>query len=255
MRVLLSERYPRLRKLNGFFLRRIAGSVVLGERHTSIFKGLMDPARVHIVENFAPDELFVSDEVLERKFVEKEKVRVLYLSNLLPGKGYKDLVTAIGSLSSEVRSQLLFDFAGGFESESAEEEFMESIRNFTGVKYHGSVQGRAKASLLEQADVFCLPTYYPFEGQPISILEAYANGCTVLTTDHSGIFDIFTPEVNGVAVEKKSPASIAKALEQLVRDRGLLRRYGSANVRLARDKFKPHQHLARLKERLSIVAV
>lgn len=253
MRELLSSKYPLLRSLNAFFLRRIAGVIVLGERHTEMYKGLTAPSQIHIVENFAPDDLFINDKLLEEKFSHEVSVRVLFLSNLLPGKGYKELVSAIQLLDPDVKSQLIFDFAGGFESEDDKDEFVGSIDGLSNVTYHGSVHGRKKTELLEQANIFCLPTYYPFEGQPISILEAYAAGCTVITTDHSGIFDIFTPEVNGKAVEKKSSHSIAAALETLVKNRALLRKFGTANAQEARGKYRPHHHLARLKQCLALV--
>lgn len=40
------------------------------------------------------------------------------------------------------------------------------------VTYHGIVGGEAKRRLLKECYIFALPTRYPNEGQPISILEA-----------------------------------------------------------------------------------
>ena len=71
--------------------------------------------------------------------------------------------------------------------------------------------GEKKRRLFAEAHVFCLPTYYSYyEGQPISILEAYASGCVVITTDHGGICDIFKDKINGFRVEKRSCLSIKK---------------------------------------------
>ena len=66
-----------------------------------------------------------------------------------------------------------------------------------------------------KSQIFCLPTYYPFEGQPISILEAYATGCFVITTGHSGIPEIFRDKINGIMVEPKSVQSIKQAIEYI----------------------------------------
>jgi len=60
--------------------------------------------------------------------------------------------------------------------------------------------------------IFCLPTYYPNEGQPISILEAMANGCAIVTTDHGGIKDVVTKE-NGIFVGKSNPCDLKNALQ------------------------------------------
>lgn len=49
---------------------------------------------------------------------------------------------------------------------------------------------------------FALPTRYPNEGQPISILEAMGNGMFIITTDHAGIPDIVEDGVNGIVMKK-----------------------------------------------------
>ena len=66
------------------------------------------------------------------------------------------------------------------------------------------MNGTQKKDLYSNAHIFCLPTYYPWEGQPFCILEAYAAGCVVITTNHSGISQVFKDGINGIEVEKKS---------------------------------------------------
>lgn len=252
MRPLLSQRHPWLRRLNGLFLRRLGGVIVLGDRLASIYDGLVPPDRVHIVKNFAPADTFVTLAQLREKLAGRPPLRLLYLSNLLPGKGYDDLLAAVKLLPRGVLQGLQIDFAGGFESEADQQAFLQAIRDVPQVKYHGTVQGEVKRRLLKQAHVFCLPTYYPYEGQPISILEAYASGCAVLTTDHSGIFDIFTPGTHGLAVEKKNPQSIAAAITVLASDALQLRRFCVANARTARREYRVEKHLHQLRGALQL---
>jgi glycosyltransferase involved in cell wall biosynthesis len=247
MRLLLSQRHPWLRRINGFFLKRLAGVIVLGERLESIYDNLVAPDRLHVVRNFAPDDTFVPLAQLQKKLSNREPIRILYLSNLLPGKGYIDLLAAVKLLPSRILQDLQIDFAGGFETESDHKAFLEAIKDVPQVKYHGTVQGEIKKQLLKQAHIFCLPTYYPYEGQPISILEAYASGCAVVTTDHSGIFDIFTPGVNGLEVEKKKPQSIAAAITTLTMDSRQLRKYCLVNARTVRLEYRIEKHLQQLR--------
>ena len=72
------------------------------------------------------------------------------------------------------------------------------------VTYHGIVDGEKKRDLLKLCDFFALPTRYPNEGQPISILEAMGSGMFVITTDHAGIPDIVENGVNGIVIPKDS---------------------------------------------------
>ena len=109
-----------------------------------------------------------------------------------------------------------------------------------------TISGEAKRSLFAGAHVFCLPTYYPYEGQPISILEAYAAGCSVITTDHSGIFDIFADGVNGYAVEKQSARSLATALRRALDSPGELRSMAIGNLATARQRYTVTQHTGRI---------
>jgi glycosyltransferase involved in cell wall biosynthesis len=246
MRRLLSDEYPGVRAINAFFLRRMRGVVVLGRTFVSMYATLIPANRIKIVANFAQDDLFADRDSLRRKFLASTKLRVLYLSNLIPGKGYDDLLEAVALLSDEQRSNLTVDFAGLFESEEARQDFMHRISTLDCVKYHGGVFGEKKRDLLLGAHVFCLPTYYPYEGQPISILEAYAAGCAVVTTAHSGIPDVFEGEKNGVLVQARSPQSIAAALERVSREPRLVRRCALTNARVARRLYTRRRHLERL---------
>ena len=152
--------------------------------------------RLHAVPNFAGDEFFVTSSEIDNKFTSVEPLRLLFLSNLLPGKGHEELLTALSQLPLDMCKRLHVNFAGGFESPEDEARFRNRAQTIKTMQINvlGVVHGEQKRELLRNAHLFCLPTYYPYEGQPISILEAYASGCAVMTTDHSGIFDTFTLE-------------------------------------------------------------
>lgn len=252
MRQLLSDRHPLLRKLNAWLLRKVAGVIVLGERHVSIYSDIVPRARIHAVKNFAGDEWFLDDQALSLKWSDLGKVNLLFLSNHLPGKGYQELLEAIQSMAPDQRARFSFHFAGGFEDESSKSEFLGRIATLEGVTYHGTVSGENKRRLLYAAHLFCLPTYYPYEGQPISILEAYASGCAVITTDHSGIFDIFTPEENGWEVQPKSAGSIANVLTRALAEFDSMAKMGRMNARQASVEYRRTRHLELLNRCLEL---
>ncbi|WFL78713.1 glycosyltransferase family 4 protein [Altererythrobacter arenosus] len=226
-----------LRLLNGFFLRRIASVVVLGKRLTKIYSGIVPEERLHVVENFAEDCFQISSGTLDRKFASDKPLSVLYLSNMIPEKGYLLLRDAALELERKLPGCTQVNFAGAFQSKAEEEKFLDSISSADNMKYHGVVNGDEKRTLLAEADILALPTFYPYEGQPICILEGYASGCAVLTTDHSGIFDVFEPGRNGWEVEKGSSESIIDALSECLARRDKVAKTGASNAQLARSRF------------------
>jgi len=244
-RILLGRRHP-LRRANEHFMRRLGGVIVLGSRQVDLYSHLVAPDRLHVVPNFAQDALFIPVDAIDTKFAEARPLRVLFLSNLLPGKGYLELLDAFERLSPATQSLIRLDFAGGFESPADESRFLQRILHFPGVTYHGTVRGDAKRALFQQAHVFCLPTYYAYEGQPISILESYAAGCAVITTNHSGIGDIFTADANGIEVEARSVTSLQGALERAVQGVDTLHAMARANRAEAEACYRTDSHTDRL---------
>lgn len=233
----LFDRLPWLRAANRFFLRRLGGVVVTGPSHLGIFEGMIDAHRVHLVPNFADDGLFVSEVAIRQKFSSSSPLRVLYMSGMTELKGYDLLADACLRLPPAVQGNIVVDFAGQFASPTAETAFREKIQRVPSLRYHGMVNGEAKRALFAAAHVFCLPSGH-FEGQPISILEAYASGCVVLTTTPGGVLDIFTPGVNGFAIEPRTAEAISTLLTQVFTERTTLLPIAVANSRLATERFR-----------------
>ena len=211
---LLFDRYPVVRWLNALAVRRMAGAIVSGPSHEEIFATMIDRSRIHVVPNFAKDELFVTEAAIDEKFARAQSVRVLYLSGMAEAKGYVDLVDAYLGLSPATRAHIHLDFAGRFDSVEERATFLRRVNGVHGIRYHGVVGDAAKQKLFAESHVFCLPTRMA-EGQPISILEAYASGCVVVTTGQAGIRDIFADGRNGFEIEPASPRSITDVLERL----------------------------------------
>jgi glycosyltransferase involved in cell wall biosynthesis len=252
---LVFDRHPFLKGITLFFYKRINRLIVLGPTHVPVFADVMPLNKISIVYNYADDPLFLDDQVIIHKHTSKnELITVLFLSNLLPGKGHKELCSAYSLLPQEVKNKITLKFAGGFESEADEKQFIETVNSVPGIQYCGIVQRDEKIKLFSEAHIFCLPTYYPYEGQPISILEAYASGCAVITTNHAGIGDIFIDSVHGIEVEKKSITSLAHSIEKLVTDPLTRLKYGLFNANEAKIKYRKDNFTSSLEGILESVA-
>ena len=202
------------RKANYRTIRKLAGAIVLSESLKKIFEGMIDQDRIFVVENCVDDQYLLSDFEIEEKLAaldHKKVLHVLWLSNFIRSKGYPAVLEMARLEKERVEAggekRFHFDFAGKF-FEDGEKTYFESFLSENSldayVTYHGIVDGEKKRDLLKLCDFFALPTRYPNEGQPISILEAMGSGMFVITTDHAGIPDIVENGVNGIVIPKDS---------------------------------------------------
>ncbi len=150
----------------------------------------------------------------------REQFRVVYISNMVPTKGFEDLADALGILHAKNYRQIEAHFVGGWSAGISETAFRErlidlGIDEWTHV--HGSVMDRKRIrDFLANADAFVLPTYYPIEAQPFAIVEALNSATPVVATRHASIPDYVFDGTNGYLVEKRTPVEIANALERLI---------------------------------------
>lgn len=235
--------------LNRYIISKIGGVIVEGEVNFITFSKVISKEKIHIIPNFADDFLFVNDEEVSQKFSNIDPVQILYLSNLIPGKGYDELASAYIELADKYKENIVINFVGGFESLQSEKDFLSKIEMHKGLNYlEKFIDGSKKRELYCKSHVFCLPTYYPFEGQPISILEAYATGCAVITSNHSGIPFVFSDQINGFGVEKKSVSSLRKAIENVINHKNELIDIAFNNRNEALKKYRTSIYQDKIKE-------
>jgi glycosyltransferase involved in cell wall biosynthesis len=228
-----------LSKINQLFMRQMKGVIVEGERGRRIFSGSFPPQKIFVVKNFADEYLFSRPRDIENKFKEASKIQILYLSNMITEKGCFDLAMAFLDLPSHIKSIFTLKFVGGFPETAERTRFLKMISPDPSIEYLGNfIDGDEKKQLYLASHIFCLPTYYRYEGQPISILEAYATGCVVITTMHGGIPDIFVDQVNGFSVTPKCTDSIKNVLIHISENRSVLQDIALSNLREAESNYR-----------------
>lgn len=166
------------------------------------------------------------------------KIKILFLSNLMKDKGILDLFDAAQGLPDNIELHL----AGEIEP-SLTGRVEAFLRERAGsVFYHGRVTGEKKNNLLVESSILILPSYD--EGQPLAILEAYAFGCAVIATPVGGIPDIFTSSVNGEHCKPGEPSSIVEAIDKVLM-KGISH-YSLTNYRLAKQRFSKELFCSRI---------
>ncbi len=79
------------------------------------------------------------------------------------------------------------------------------------MRYLGFVSAAAKEQALREADLFCFPTYYPNENQPVNLIEAMAFGLPILTTRWRSLPELL-PHGYQRLVDIHAPEQITEAL-------------------------------------------
>ncbi|MBM9577292.1 glycosyltransferase family 4 protein [Leptospira sp. 201903070] len=251
LKKLLFDRYPFLFRVNRFFLSRVGGVILSGESHLEIFENYVSRDKISIVPNFAQDEIFASEDEIKQKFKRLDPLRILFVSNMIPLKGYSVLLEGFLGMESKKQKDCVLDFAGRFDTEEEKSAFELKIRNHNNVHYHGLINDAMKNELFKNAHVFCLPTMF-FEGQPVSILEAYASGCFVVTTGQSGILDIFTENINGFLVKEGSAESISTILNSIVGQKKEIFKIAEKNWKKAIEDYRAVKYTSRLKKIIGV---
>ena len=211
-------------------LSKATNIIVLGELLRDQFEFVTDSeTKIKVIPNGLTKGLMPDIGIGKKLLQNDENIHILYLSNMIKSKGYIDLLEACAKLKQEGFTNFTCNFCGTFiqtvvdDQNCSTEELADSFSNQIKtlelgdqVIYYGRVSGNKKETLLRQAHLFVLPTYYPWEGQPISIIEALAYATPIISTRYKGIPEELIDGYNGYFVEAKNPDDIAEKIKNLL---------------------------------------
>ena len=198
-----------------------------------------------VVFNCIDEEVRCSEREVAEKLTargERETLRVLYLANMVPAKGYRDVAEAVHLVASRRPDLALeVDFAGAWPSPEDREAFVRLLeaKGLSAIaRLHDGIGDRREVKrLLLETDVVVLPTYYP-EAQPRSLIEAINAATPIIATREASIPEYIFDGVNGYLVDPRAPEQIAAALERLA-EPATWRARAEAARRVYLEKFDP----------------
>lgn len=148
-----------------------------------------------------------------------QTVRVLFLAHCMEEKGLFDAMRAVvlanrtlAEQHSAVRLKLMA--AGTFvtaEERATFDRLLTDPEFERAVEYLGFVSGAGKERALQQSDLFCFPSYYLGENQPVNLIEAMAFGLPIVTSRWRSLPEMFPADYAGL-VSIKAPDKLAAAL-------------------------------------------
>lgn len=204
-------------------IRRLIGgaelNVVLGSSLSDDIQKWARPGSIQTIANA------VEEDEGDSSFLDGAKPLVLFYSNLLPEKGALDFVT----MASEItRAGVVADFviAGPAPDLEYRNEIVAAIAGAglsDRVQLIGAINASARGPLLASAALLVFPSVYPFEAQPLSIIEAFAAATPVVAYDVGGIRDL-VPSSSGLLVPAGDVGALSRTVADLLGDPAEIRR-------------------------------
>lgn len=142
-------------------------------------------------------------------------VHIVTVGRLSPEKGQLVLIDALSEMAKRgLGDAVRLSFVGDGPSRALLEERVAALGLDHIVHFAGPIPASEVRSWLEQADIFCLPSFA--EGIPVSIMEAFAIGVPVVASGVGGIPELVIDGVTGRLVVPGRPSELADAIETLL---------------------------------------
>jgi glycosyltransferase involved in cell wall biosynthesis len=154
-----------------------------------------------------------------------DAIEIICVGRLVPAKGHLILLRAFSHLlrcGYNLRLRLIGDGIGRSEMES----FVTREGLHPSVIFEGSLNHEETRQKLARADIFVLASFA--EGLPIALVEAMAMEIPCVSTFVAGIPELIRDGLDGLLVPPSSEQALSAALERLISDGELRRRFAAA---------------------------
>jgi glycosyltransferase involved in cell wall biosynthesis len=167
------------------------------------------------------------------------KTRLLFVGSVSRGKGVMTLLEACAELV-RTGDEFFLQVVGNFYPSEFEQD-CESFINDTGlhdhVKFVGPLIGDEKWRAFCEADIFCFPSSYKAENQPLVILEAMQFAVPVVASDWRGIPTMVKDGETGFIVPVEDSVALANRIRRLMNDPGLRTKMGEKARSLFLERY------------------
>lgn len=213
------RKYRILRPLDRCVYSRFTQIVTVSEKVKS---ALLDwqPQLEPKVETI-PNGVVIPKQVRRRPRMIGRPLRFIVVSRLEPAKGIDLLLDALRPLRD-------YDFQVKVAGDGSQRILLEQLTKQYGLTNRIEFLGMRHdiQELMQQSDCLLVPSRW--EGLPIAILEAMANGLPVIASRVGGIPEVIQDDVNGMLVPAEDVQSLRSQLEEIIRNPGRLATMGDS---------------------------
>lgn len=238
------------------FSQRPAVMKILQQEHAAVLSQFMaanllrngfDAKRIHTLPPFmAPESLRECEpsNTAPRTFLPEGKLRLLFIGQLIRGKGCDTLLEMVARLQQPCVAHIV----GDGNDRPRLEALSRQLQLQDKVIFHGYTPHPEQ--FLHQADI----AVYPFRWQePFGLcgMEALAAGLPVVAYDVGGIREWLQDQTTGIAVPHDNLPALTAAVEELSRDPARLAKMSRAAQKFARENFTEERFILAFQRMLS----
>lgn len=217
------------RLVEKLYLQSVDGFIFNSMTTKKVVHSLLKNTKPSVIA-YPPTDRF-GKPILENEIIQRVQIpefNILFLGNVIHRKGLHTLLEGVKNLRSKVRVDVL----GSLEPEPA---YTKRIQKFIAannlsffVFLHGSLDKGPLIEKLKQAHVLVVPSSY--EGFGIVYLEGMCFGLPAIGTTAGAAGEVIEHEKTGYLIAPEDSSMLARYLQSLMEDRGLLARL-SLNAR------------------------
>lgn len=205
--------------------------IVLSESWKERFSEVIPTEKMTVIENYS-----IVKGKIGRSCCHNQ---VLFLGAINQMKGCYDMVDVIKRVAEVVPDiKMVVAGAGEIEQVKAKAAAEGAAEYFV---FPGWVRREQKERLLEESDVFFLPSYT--EGMPMSVLDAMGYGLPIVTTNVGGIPRIVHEGKNGFMCEPGNTAGFAEAITQILTESNMRKNMGKHSLAIVKGHYSLENHL------------
>jgi colanic acid/amylovoran biosynthesis glycosyltransferase len=178
-----------------------------------------------------------------------EGITIIAVGRLHKKKGFRYLVKAFKKVHERFSSSRLIIVGDGDERRKIQ-RLISALKLKRQVWMKGLVPHHQLAQLMQQADIFCLPSLTTRDGNqegiPNAIKEAMATGLPIVSTRHGGIPELVTDGREGLLVPEKKVSLLAEKIMELMETPMLRQEMGRNGREKVERYFNSTKQVSRL---------
>lgn len=183
---------------------------------TSTMKKALENDGFHniiIMPNFKDIRVLTKDELV---YPIGEPYKLCTFSRVMKEKGIGDAVEAVKSINRKLgRTAFELDIYGQIDNDQVEwfDELKASFPEY--IRYKGLVPFDRSVEVLKNYTALLFPTFYDGEGFAGTIIDSFAAGVPVVSSDWKYNAEIIQPYINGLLFETKSQTAFVEDLKYI----------------------------------------